>query len=70
MKLLISALALFLFISNNVQAEESICYGTTSKGRLENSVVLPGAGNNYVSIGKVPELAGRTYVHSEVRDVF
>jgi penicillin-insensitive murein endopeptidase len=46
-----------------------VCYGTSSKGRLEHGVQLPGKGKNYVSYGKVPELAGRTYVHSKVRDV-
>jgi penicillin-insensitive murein endopeptidase len=67
---LVSLLFLYpIFVSNIAQAEESICYGTTSKGRLENPVALPSVGNNYVSYGKVPKLAGRTYVHSKVRDV-
>jgi penicillin-insensitive murein endopeptidase len=50
-------------------AAESVCYGTTANGRLENSVKLPGSGPNYESYGWIPELAGRTYVHSKVRDV-
>ena len=48
---------------------ESTCYGTTSNGRLEDGVPLPGSGRNFVSYGIIPELVGRTYVHSKVRDV-
>lgn len=48
---------------------ESVCYGTTSKGRLDNGVQLPSTGPNFVSYGMVPEMAGRTYVHSKVRDI-
>lgn len=50
-------------------ADESICFGTTSNGRLEGGVQLPGSGPNFVSYGRIPELMGRTYVHSKVRDV-
>ena len=58
-----------MFLSTTVVAEDSICYGTTSAGRLENGVKLPGSGPNFVSYGGVPGLVGRTYVHSTVRDV-
>jgi penicillin-insensitive murein endopeptidase len=47
----------------------STCYGSTGNGHLENGVKLPGKGPNFISYGKLPELAGRTYVHSTVRDV-
>ncbi len=47
----------------------SVCYGTTSKGRLEAGVKLPAKGANFRSYSKVGEAAGRTYVHSVVRDV-
>lgn len=47
----------------------SVCHGTTSNGRLENGVRLPSEGPNFVAYGAVPEMAGRTYVHSKVRDV-
>jgi len=56
-------------LSMAVVAADSTCYGTTSDGRLENGVKLPGSGANYVSYGSVPDLVGRTYVHSKVRDV-
>ncbi|MCE0556333.1 penicillin-insensitive murein endopeptidase [Motilimonas sp. E26] len=48
---------------------ESICYGTTSKGRLENAVELPRSGKNFVTYSDVARLAGRTYVHSKVHDI-
>ena len=50
-------------------AKESTCYGTTKRGRIEDAVKLPDSGPNFVSYGNIPELAGRTYVHSKVRDV-
>ena len=50
-------------------AKESTCYGTTRHGRIEDAVKLPDSGPNFVSYGNIPELAGRTYVHSKVRDV-
>ncbi len=50
-------------------AETSTCFGTTSKGRLENSVQLPSEGKNYIGYSTMARLAGRTYVHSEVRDI-
>lgn len=52
-----------------LHASDSVCYGTTSNGRLERGVRLPAAGPNFVSYGVVPQLAGRTYVHSKVREV-
>jgi len=63
----------FLFvqtiISFNVAAKESTCFGTTSAGRLEHAVQLPDEGNNYVGYSSIARLAGRTYVHSKVRDI-
>lgn len=50
-------------------SEQSVCFGTTNKGRLEGGVQLPSTGPNFVSYGSIPELLGRTYVHSKVRDV-
>ncbi len=50
-------------------AESSTCYGTTSNGRLDNGVQLPSEGRNYIGYSTVARLAGRTYVHSEVKDI-
>jgi penicillin-insensitive murein endopeptidase len=60
---------LVLLISSSVFAGESICYGTTSKGRLEGAVRLPSDGVNFTSYSTTAELLGRTYVHSKVRDI-
>jgi penicillin-insensitive murein endopeptidase len=62
-------LILVLLVSSVVLAEESTCYGTMSKGRLEGGVQLPSAGVNYTSYSATAELLGRTYVHSKVRDI-
>ena len=64
--------ALFLFIVLFPlvgSAEPSKCYGTTSKGSLSNGVKLPQSGKNYVGYSLAARIAGRTYVHSEVRKI-
>lgn len=50
-------------------AADSTCYGTTKQGRLEHGVQLPGGGRNFTSYGTIPELTGRTYVHSAVSKI-
>jgi len=50
-------------------AEPSICYGTTSNGSLSNGVQLPQSGRNFIGYSRVARLAGRTYVHSEVKEI-
>ncbi len=60
---------LFALFSLNVFAQESTCYGTTSNGSLENGVKLPEKGSNFVAYSSIARVAGRTYVHSEVRDI-
>ena len=64
-------LVLILFLSNivSVSALESICYGTTSNGKLEHSVQLPDSGKNYKSYSQAAALLGRTYVHSKVNEI-
>lgn len=69
MKLLISSMLIFCLFSYAVIAEESTCYGTTSKGRLENGVELPKSGKNFLSYSNIARLAGRTYVHSQVNSI-
>jgi penicillin-insensitive murein endopeptidase len=67
MRTLLFLTFLGLFVS--AQAKESVCYGSTSNGRLENGVQLPSSGSNFISYGVIPELTGRTFVHSKVREV-
>lgn len=50
-------------------AEESVCYGTTANGRLQNGLQLPSSGPNFSSYSSVGSLAGRTYVHSKVHAI-
>ena len=66
MKFIVLAICM---LSGLVQAKESTCYGTTSKGRLENGIALPSAGSNYVGYSTIARLAGRTYVHTQVEDI-
>ena len=56
-------------LSALVQAKESTCYGTTSKGRLDKGIALPSSGQNYVGYSNIARLAGRTYVHSQAADI-
>jgi len=58
-----------LFFNSSAIVGESICYGTTSNGRLEGGVELPSKGKNFVSYSKTAQIAGRTYVHSKVREI-
>ena len=44
----------------------SVCYGTTSRGRLEGGVALPRRGPNFSPYSELGVTAGRTYVHSTV----
>ncbi|WP_256389852.1 penicillin-insensitive murein endopeptidase [Vibrio vulnificus] len=62
-------LAIFMLFSSYLSASESICFGTTSNGRLEDGVQLPSSGKNFTSYSLLAELAGRTYVHSTVYDI-
>lgn len=50
-------------------AAESVCYGSTWNGRLESGVKLPSKSDNFVSYSALAETLGRTYVHSEVREI-
>ncbi len=49
--------------------EPSVCYGTTSSGRLENGWKLPASGPNFSAHWRVGRLVGRSYVHSSVYSV-
>jgi penicillin-insensitive murein DD-endopeptidase len=50
-------------------AQTSTCYGTSSNGYLKQGVKLPSTGKNFTGYHTLPELAGRTYVHSSVKNV-
>ena len=48
---------------------ESACFGSVAKGRLEGGVALPSSGANFSAYSTAGELAGRTHVHSRVREI-
>jgi len=66
----LSLIILLILISENSFAKDSIYFGTTKHGRLENGVKLPQQGPNFISYGDFPELSTRTYVHSSVKNIF
>ncbi len=57
------------FLSATAFSKESICYGTTSQGRLEYGVKLTARGRNFVSYSSLANISGRTYVHSQVKNI-
>lgn len=62
-------LGVFMLLASSVFAAQSVCYGTTADGRLENGVELPASGANFEACSAIARMAGRTYVHSEVRAI-
>lgn len=60
---------LHLFLPSQAIGSESICYGTTSKGRLEHGCKLPYRGENFTAYSRVGSMLGRTYVHCKVKEV-
>jgi len=66
MKLFI--ILLFVFSTKAISGQ-SICYGTTSNGRLVNGQELPASGRNFETYSLVARIAGRTYVHSAVKKI-
>ncbi len=71
MKSIIISIALLLLIVDIplYSKAESICYGTTQKGRLENGKKLPKSGSNFSSYSEIGWAAGRTFVHSKVKEI-
>lgn len=63
-KIFLFILCLSLYVS-----QESISYGTTSNGRLENGVKLPSSGQNYSSYSSIGSILGRTYVNGIIQDI-
>ena len=50
-------------------ANESVCFGKVSNGRLEQGVKLPAEGANFLPYSSLAVVAGRTYVHSRVAKI-
>jgi len=64
-----SVVAALLLAFGSAALAQSQCFGTVSSGRIERSVKLPASGANFSAYSRVAAAAGRTYVHSTVRDV-
>jgi len=62
-------LILIVLLSSHTWATESTCFGTTSSGRLENAVKLPAKGQNFIGYSGIARAAGRTFVHSAVKEI-
>ena len=57
-----------LALAGPAAADESVCFGTVAKGRIEGAVKLPPSGPNFAAYSSVGAAAGRTYVHSRVSE--
>jgi penicillin-insensitive murein DD-endopeptidase len=68
MRRLVGAALCVLLVSNQAFAQ-SQCYGTTSNGRIENSVALPKSGANFQTYSAAGVTLGRTYVHTRVQKI-
>jgi penicillin-insensitive murein endopeptidase len=66
---LMAFLLLSFAAAGNATGTDSTCYGTTSKGKLENSCKLPYVGDNFKAYSRLGSLIGRTYVHCQVAEV-
>jgi hypothetical protein len=50
-------------------AAESMCYGTTSNGYLEEGIALPLSGKNFIAYSSLGNQLGRTYLHSMAQKI-
>lgn len=50
-------------------ATASVCFGTTSNGRIEDACKLPQSGENFKTYSTLLSMMGRTYVHCDVKKV-
>lgn len=68
MKKKILIIACLLFVDNACASEmnQSVCYGTTDKGRIEKAWQLPASGENFEAYSRLGVSVGRNYVHSSV----
>lgn len=47
---------------------DSVCYGTSAKGRIERAAQLPASGKNFRAYSRVGVSLGRTHTHARVAD--
>ena len=58
-----------LFFPAASSLAESVCYGSTANGALENGCKLPSKGRNYSSYTALGGILGRTWVHCKVSEI-
>ena len=51
-------------------AARSVCYGTPAAGSLRDGCRLPESGASFSAYSRLGVIAGRTYVHCTVREIF
>lgn len=65
-KYLVAVLLALPCVVNAGEKKESVCFGTTDKGRIENAWKLPTSGKNFTVYSDIGAAAGRTYIHSSI----
>jgi penicillin-insensitive murein endopeptidase len=64
-----TALLTSLLLAGPALGAGSQCFGSTSNGRIEGSVALPGSGPNFSPYNRLAVSAGRTHVHAQVAEI-
>lgn len=66
---LCSCILLFFLLASTPLFARSICHGTASNGKIDNAVQLPSTGANFSAYSDVGISLGRTFVHTQVREI-
>jgi penicillin-insensitive murein endopeptidase len=64
----VAGTAIYIGWLGSESSAASVCYGTPARGRLEGGQRLPYSGKNYRAYSFIGYAAGRTFMHSAVRD--
>lgn len=59
----------FFLLASTPLCAESICYGTPSNGKIDDAAQLPSSGANFSAYSDVGIALGRTFVHTQVREI-
>ena len=63
---LVAMCGIAFVVSASSTTADSVCYGTSSNGRLEGGGQIPKSGPNFAPYSSLGVRLGRTYVHSKV----
>jgi penicillin-insensitive murein DD-endopeptidase len=66
---LCSCILLFFLLASTPLFAKSICYGTPSNGKIDGAMQLPSSGANFSAYSDVGVTLGRTFVHTQVREI-